>query len=171
MVVNPLSPQILAPTPSAPSACVNPNTKSRGASIPKTRDETPMKSTPFLFTLILTAIAAVAAITECAAQMEYLERAETEASTEGFALRRFILETGPKVHTVMVFDTLPRIRSDELNIRIHYWERHMPQMGPISFNGPKNCFIVGLNEQRQLATSLQAIHNLDAFPTYSRLTP
>lgn len=47
----------------------------------------------------------------------------------------------------------------------------MPQMGPISFMGPKNCFVVGLDEQRQLATSLQAIHNLDAFPTYSSLTP
>ena len=89
-----------------------------------------MKNTPFIFTLILTAIAAVAAVTECAAQMEYLERSETEGPTVGFALRRVILETGPEVHTVMVFDTLPRIRSDELNIRIHYWERHMPQMGP-----------------------------------------
>ena len=106
-----------------------------------------MKSTPFLFTLILTAIAAVAAVTECAAQMEYLERSETEGPTVGFALRRVILETGPEVHTVMVFDTLPRIRSDELNIRIHYWERHMLQMGPISFIGPKNCFVVGFDYQ------------------------
>ena len=130
-----------------------------------------MKNTPLLLPLILTAVAAVAAVTECAAQMEYLERFESKASTEGFALRRVILETGPEVHTVMVFDTLPRIRSDELNLRIHYWERHMPQMGPISFMGPKNCFVVGLDEQRQLATSLQAIHNLDAFPTYSSLTP
>ena len=132
-----------------------------------------MKNTPFLLPLILTAVAAVAVVTETAAQMEYLERSETEAEAPkvGFALRRVILETGPEVHTVMVFDTLPRIRSDELNLRIHYWERHMPQMGPISFIGPKNCFVVGLDEQRQLATSLQAIHNLDAFPTYSSLTP
>lgn len=108
MVAQSSAPQILARTPLAPSVRINHNTKSR--------------STSFLHTLILAVVVAVAAVTKCAAQMEYLERSETEseASKEVFALRRVILETGPEVHTVMVFDTLPRIRSDELNLRIHY---------------------------------------------------
>ena len=61
MVVNPLSPQILAPTPSAPSACVNPNTKSRGASIPKTRDAstTALHSMHYIVAALATTIAVV----------------------------------------------------------------------------------------------------------------
>ena len=38
MVVQPSAPQILAPTPPAPSVRVNPNTKGRSVSLPKTRD-------------------------------------------------------------------------------------------------------------------------------------
>ena len=61
MVVQPSAPQILAPIPPAKSACVNPNTNSRDASIPKTRDAstTALNSMHYIVAALATTIAVV----------------------------------------------------------------------------------------------------------------
>ncbi len=61
MVVQSPAPQILAPTPSAPSVRVNPNTKNRSASLPKTRDasNTALHSMHYIVAALATTIAVV----------------------------------------------------------------------------------------------------------------
>lgn len=61
MVVQPPAPQILAPTPPAPSVRLNPNTKSRSASLPKTRDAsaTALHSLHYIIPALATTIAIV----------------------------------------------------------------------------------------------------------------
>lgn len=61
MVVQPSVPQILAPAPPAPSVRVNPNTKSRSASLSKTRDAstTALHSLHCIVAALVTAIAVV----------------------------------------------------------------------------------------------------------------
>ena len=64
MVVQPSAPQILAPTPPAPSVRVNPKTKSRSASLPKTQDASTATSTTALHSLhyIIAALATTIAV-------------------------------------------------------------------------------------------------------------
>jgi len=59
MVVQPSAPQILAPTPPAPSVRVNPNTKSRSTPLPKTRDAstTVLHSLHYIVAALATTIA------------------------------------------------------------------------------------------------------------------
>lgn len=61
MVVQSPAPQILAPTPSAPSVRVNPNTKNRSASLPKTQDasNTALHSMHYIVAALATTIAVV----------------------------------------------------------------------------------------------------------------
>ena len=61
MVVQPSAPQILAPAPPAPSVRINPNTKSRSASLPKTRDAstTALHSLHYIVAALATTIAIV----------------------------------------------------------------------------------------------------------------
>ena len=61
MVVQPSAPQILAPTPPAPSVRVNPNTKGRSVSLPKTRDASTaaLHSLHYIVAALATTIAVV----------------------------------------------------------------------------------------------------------------
>ena len=64
MVVQSPAPQILAPTPSAPSVRVNPNTKNRSASLPKTQDASTATSNTALHSMhyIVAALATTIAV-------------------------------------------------------------------------------------------------------------
>ena len=61
MVVQPSAPQILAPTPPAPSVRVNPNTKSRSTPLPKTREASTaaLHSLHYIVAALATTIAVV----------------------------------------------------------------------------------------------------------------
>ena len=61
MVVQPSAPQILAPTPPAPSVRINPNTKSSSTPLPKTRDAsaTALHSLHYIVAALATTIAIV----------------------------------------------------------------------------------------------------------------
>lgn len=95
--------------------------------------------------------------------------AQTDASAgsdEFLPPRKIIFKTGPEVHYVVVFDTLPRVDPDEVNYRILYDEKHTPDMGVISFNGPSTFWVIGFDLNNKPVTNLQYIQNHASFPIH-----
>ena len=95
--------------------------------------------------------------------------AQTDASPgthEFLPPRKIIFKTGAEVHYVVVFDTLPRVDPDEVNYRILYDEKHTPDMGVISFNGPSTFWVIGFDLNNKPVTNLQYIQNHASFPIH-----
>ena len=95
-----------------------------------------------------------------------LSQSNSDPPSDYLAPRKIVFETGPEVHHVVIFDTIPRVDPNEVNYRILYDEEHNPDQGIISFRAPPTFFVIGLDLNNRPVTNLQVVRNHVPFPIH-----
>lgn len=93
-------------------------------------------------------------------------QSNSDPPSDYLAPRKIVFETGPEVHHVVIFDTIPRVDPNEVNYRILYDEEHNPDQGIISFRAPPTFFVIGLDLNNRPVTNLQVVRNHVPFPIH-----
>ena len=95
-----------------------------------------------------------------------LSQSNSDPPSDYLAPRKIVFETGPEVHSVVVFDTIPRVDPNEVNYRILYDEEHTSDQVVISFRAPPNFFVIGFDRNNRPVTNLQVVQNHVPFPIH-----
>ena len=102
----------------------------------------------------------------CLTAGSVLSQSNSDPPSDYLAPRKIVFKTSPEVHTVVIFDTIPRVDPDEVNSRILYDEEHTPDQEVISFRAPPTFFVIGFDLNNRPVTNLQVVHNHVPFPIH-----